>query len=103
MKRVEVSEIKTSEIEDYLEGRKIGAKRFNVIRGNLINFFNWAKAANFITDNPAISVNRAIEDDAPIRVLHQFFDLPSNLQFPTFLFRLLQLSSLLYKNYVKKS
>ena len=69
MKRVEVSEIKTSEIEDYLEGRKIGAKRFNVIRGNLINFFNWAKSANFITDNPAISVNRAIEDDAPIRVL----------------------------------
>ena len=28
-----------------------------------------AKSANFITDNPAISVNRAIEDEAPIRVL----------------------------------
>ena len=64
-----VCEIKQSQIANYLESRSVGAKRFNVLRGNLINFFNWAMASGLAGDNPALSVDRAIEDDAPIRVL----------------------------------
>ena len=64
-----VSKIKSDQVEHYLESRGVGAKRFNVLRGNLINFFNWALGAGFAGHNPALSIRRAIEDDAPIRVL----------------------------------
>ena len=64
-----MDKIKTAHIETFLDSRKIGPKRFNVIRGNIINFFNWALSSSFVNSNPALSVKRAIEDDAPIKVL----------------------------------
>ncbi len=64
-----VGEIKTRHIEHFLDGRDVRPKRRNVLRGNLVNFFNWAIASGYATVNPALAVERAIEDDAPIRVL----------------------------------
>ena len=64
-----VGEIKTPHIERFLDGRDVRPKRRNVLRGNLVNFFNWAIASGYATVNPALAVERAIEDDAPVRVL----------------------------------
>jgi hypothetical protein len=64
-----VHDIKTPHIERFLDDRDVGPKRRNVLRGNLINFFNWTIASGYATSNPAVAVERAIEDDAPVRVL----------------------------------
>ena len=64
-----VDEIKTPHIELFLDDRGVGPKRRNVLRGNLVNFFNWAIASGYAISNPALAVERAIENDAPIRVL----------------------------------
>ena len=64
-----MGEIKTSHIERFLDDRGVRPKRRNVLRGNLVNFFNWAIASGYATANPALAVERSIEDDAPVRVL----------------------------------